>query len=133
MHKYVSIRQCVLCACVQVPPMLGSINEVDSPFPHPQALAMALVSPAWSPRHDLACFLPDTESDAGCDLGQQTPLPQLKTKLLPKRMRPARARDWPGFLFPKMEGVPASGLRHIHAHTPGGKRTIRSENSMQIS
>lgn len=73
-------------------------------LPLPQALAMALVSPAWSPRQGLACFLLDTQSDAGCDLGQQTPLPQLKTKLLPKRMRLARARDWPGFLFPKNGG-----------------------------
>lgn len=110
MHVHVHVCTC-RCARSQ------SINEVALVL---QALTMALVSPAWSPRQILPAFsqIQNLMQDVTWD--SRHPPPQLKTKLPPKEG---------GWLGQRL----ASGLRHIHAHAPGGKRTIRSENSMQIS
>lgn len=113
-------------ACMCAFPMPGGTKL--SWFPRPlQWLWSPLHSPQdrfclLSPRYGIRCRVEPGIADTPTSTQNQT---------ASKRTRQARADIGP--VFPKMEGTPASGLRHIHAHTPGGERTIRSENSMQIS
>lgn len=96
MHKYVNICVCVqmyksefacvcvtlVCVCVCVLPMPGGMNEVALV---PPGSHNGFGLPIIVPKTEFACFLPDTESDAGCYLGQHPPPhPHSKSNCLQK-------------------------------------------------
>lgn len=97
----------------------------------PQAVCTGSVLPSTALKAKLACSFLCVKSDR--DVTWDSSHSHLSSK--PNCLQNAQAgsgRGWPVFCFQNGKDSEQVGLRHIHAHTPGGRRTIQSENSMQI-